>query len=553
MFNLKKGWTGLLVAGLMLALLLAACGDSTATTTSATTAASSGTTVAGQAATSQPNASGPAVDLNVWMYASAPEGAAPPADWEVYKTIKEKLGINLKFTMIPQGADGDTKVSALAASNDLPDVFELQNRNRALLFKFAEQGLLGETAKLLPMMPERTKLRYSDESLKNLDTYNGKVYGLQEPAKGQLYRRYGLFIRQDWLDKLSLKAPTTLDEFMAVAKAFTEKDPDGNGKNDTYGFGGFLDGSPGGMGVYFDPIFGAFGLPGAWDFSDMSKFGASYKNPNYQKAVQAFQQMNQTKVLDPDWPTLKLDDFRARWKQGKYGMFVEDFCALSCKANYKDFDTNNPKGSLVLIAPPKGPDGKNAVSTFSATGLNLIVSKKAMDAGKGPAIAKLLEWANSGEGYYLLGFGKEGVNYKKDASGGISVEGIDAKVVYNSKEQQPILQMKWLAYSGTDQELNARYAAFQTGNGRTIDPLQVYKGTTATAYVDATAAQLIQPAANSADINRYVSENLVQFILGQKPLNDASWKTYVDGLNGVGFADYEKSAIQTLKTSGFIK
>jgi hypothetical protein len=27
----------------------------------------------------------------------------------------------------------------------------------------------------------------------------------------------------------------------------------------------------------------------------------------------------------------------------------------------------------------------------------------------------------------------------------------------------------------------------------------------------------------------------------------------VDGLNGVGFADYEKSAIQTLKTSGFIK
>jgi putative aldouronate transport system substrate-binding protein len=552
MVRLKEGRIGLLVAGLMLAMLLAACGDNTATTApqaGSTTAAQAG---AATTAAAQTNPGGAPVDLSVWMDASAPEGAAPPANWEVYKIVKEKLGINLKFTMIPPGTDGDTKLSALAASNDLPDVFELQNRNRSLLFKFAEQGLLAETNSLLPMMPERTKLRYSDDNLKKLDTYDGKVYGLQEPAKGQLFKRLGLFIRQDWLDKLGLKAPTTLEEFMTVAKAFTEKDPDGNGKNDTYGFGGFLDGGPG-LGSYFDPIFGAFGLPGAWDFSDMSKFGAAYKNPDYQKALQAVQQMNQAKVLDPDWPTLKIDDFRARWKQGKYGMFVEDFCALSCKANYKDFDASNPKGNLVLIDPPKGPDGKSADGTFSLSGLNLVVSKKALDGGKAQAIAKLLEWANSGEGYYWLGFGKEGVNFKKDASGAISVEGIDPKVVYNSKEQQPILQMKWLAYSGTDQELNARYAPFTTGDGRPIEPLKIYKSTNSAPYVDATAAQLIQPAPNSADINRYIGENLVQFALGQKPLNDANWKGFVDGLNGVGFADYEKSALQTLKTSGFIK
>ena len=44
-----------------------------------------------------------------------------------------------------------------------------------------------------------------------------------------------MFIRQDWLDNLGLKMPTTIEELKEVARAFTEDDPDGNGQNDTYG------------------------------------------------------------------------------------------------------------------------------------------------------------------------------------------------------------------------------------------------------------------------------------------------------------------------------
>src|SRR5205085_1615698 len=103
----------------------------------------------------------------------------------------------------------------------------------SLFFKFVDQGLIAPVETLLPMMPQRTKDRYSDPDLSKLVTVGGKAYGLQEPATAQLYKRLSLVVRQDWLDKLGLKAPTTLDEFYDVAKAFTEKDPDGNGKNDT--------------------------------------------------------------------------------------------------------------------------------------------------------------------------------------------------------------------------------------------------------------------------------------------------------------------------------
>lgn len=66
-------------------------------------------------------------------------------------------------------------------------------------------------------------------------------------ADGSIYRIPGdvaepscenLWIRQDWLDNLNLKAPTTIEELNEVLRAFTEDDPDGNGQNDTYGLGG---------------------------------------------------------------------------------------------------------------------------------------------------------------------------------------------------------------------------------------------------------------------------------------------------------------------------
>ena len=44
-----------------------------------------------------------------------------------------------------------------------------------------------------------------------------------------------MWIRADWLEKLGLEIPKTIEEFKAVAHAFTYDDPDGNGVDDTYG------------------------------------------------------------------------------------------------------------------------------------------------------------------------------------------------------------------------------------------------------------------------------------------------------------------------------
>ena len=75
------------------------------------------------------------------------------------------------------------------------------------------------------------------------------------------------------------------------------------------------------------------------------------------QATQFIRTLNEEGVIDPDWPTLKKDDFRAGWKQGKCGMMHENFAALSTKSNYKDFDENFPDGQWVVLVPPTGPNG----------------------------------------------------------------------------------------------------------------------------------------------------------------------------------------------------
>ncbi|WP_431261205.1 ABC transporter substrate-binding protein [Roseateles chitinivorans] len=59
---------------------------------------------------------------------------------------------------------------------------------------------------------------------------DGKTYGV--PVSVQTHV---LFIRRDWREKLGLPVPRTWDELAALSLAFTERDPDGNGRRDTYG------------------------------------------------------------------------------------------------------------------------------------------------------------------------------------------------------------------------------------------------------------------------------------------------------------------------------
>jgi len=479
------------------------------------------------------------IEITMWLGKAVSEAADPPADWILYKIAKEKFNVDLKVSWLPSTlGDQDSKINTAAAANQLPD-FMLVNREAWV--RLAKMGLLGKTDGLLQYMPTRSKQFLSQPIDKAVVSYKGAMYGL--PTPGAMPRTEGMVIRKDWLDKLGLKVPVTLDDFYNVAKAFTEKDPDGNGKNDTYGFGAYIEPTPtqGGLGPRFDWVLGAYGCAGTWDLNKAS-FGLNIRKPGYPEALGYVNKLVTGGVIDPDWSNLKKDEFRARWKQGRFGIMWEQFAALASAANYAPFDKNFPNGEWMVINPPVGPKGLSSNGVDVANYRLWAVSAKAQKAGKDKYIAAILEWMST-EGYYVMGWGTEGVNYNKDADGVPTAAAVGDKPAItkeNHFSNAPVTQARSLTFYNSDIELAARYPTFKSVNGRTIGPLQYWEKFKKLPHTANWGSSLIDAPSNAADYNRYYNENIIKFAGGQKPLTE--WNEFLAGLDKLGAKEFEATA-----------
>ena len=494
------------------------------------------------------SSSGP-VAIDLWYGAAVTEAGPPPADWVGYKIIKEKLNIDLKATALPSNPnDQDVKINAAGAANSLPDLFMV---NRPIWATLVKNGLVAEVGDMLAMMPNRTAIQYDKDSQAHT-TINGKLYGLASP--GSIAKNEGLLIRKDWLDKLGLKVPTTTDELFNVMKAFTEKDPDGNGKNDTWGFGAFLEVNTleGGLGRRLEPIMGAFGVAGTWNMSKDNP-GLNVLKPEYYDAMVYLKKMVDAKVIDPKWLAYKKDDFRASWKQGKFGIFREQNAAYASESNYAPFDKNFPNGEFLIIDAPKGPKGLNSMGPFNMAYRIYAVSAKAAAQGKKPAIAKLLEWMSSDEGYMLIGYGVKGENYMLDANGVPTAVGLpDPNKAWTKPEMQPLTQLRNMVYYNSDKELTTRYPTYKTAvSGKTMSALKALRQMQALTWTPSIGADTL-PTPN-ADLKRFWEQGVLEFLTGKRELTKANWDAYIAEFKKMGAADWEAAGIAAAKANNLLR
>lgn len=494
-------------------------------------------------------ASGKNVTIDLWYGAAVTEAGPPPTDWAAYKIIKDKLGIDLKLTALPSNeSDQDVKINAAGAANALPDLFMVRDTTLAQLVK---QNLLAPLDDMFAKMPGRTAKVY-DKDAQNYGKVNGKVYALAQP--GSIIKNEGVLIRKDWLDKLGLKVPVTTDDYMEVMKAFTFKDPDGNGKDDTYGFGAFLELSSAedGLGRRFNPFMGAFGVPGTWDMNGKTA-GLMVRKPEFYDAMVYIKKMVDEKVIDPNWRAYKKDDFRASWKQGKFGIMREQNAAFASESNYAPFDANFPNGEWIIADPPKGPKGLSAVGNYDVGYRMYCISAKAAKAGKKDAIAKLLEWMSSDEGYYLLGWGVEGVNYVKDKNGVPTVTGLpDESKGYSKPESQPLTQLRNMVYYNGDIELMSRYPTYKTAtSGKEMSALKVLREMQSKSWLPSIGAgKMPKP---DADLDRFYQQGLQEFLSGKRQLTKEAWNAWVKEFDNMGGLQWEKDGIAAGKAAGYIK
>lgn len=495
-----------------------------------------------------PTADNP-VTISLWYDATVTEAGAPPADWIAYKIIREKFGINLELTMLPVNpAEKNIKVNAAADGDTLPDMAVV---NREPLLNLIKKDLIMPVDDLYPLMPRRTEKMYNETS-RRFATVKGKCYGFSTPG-GRIPKNEGVLIRKDWLDNLGLAVPKTMDEYLDVMRAFTRNDPDGNGKNDTYGFGAFIEinSYEEGLGRRLDPIFGAFGVAGTWNMTEKDA-GLNVRKPAYYDAMKTLVTMQNEDLIDPNWLGYKKDDFRAAWKQGRFGIMREQHSAYASESNYAPFDRKFPNGSWIVIDPPVGPDGQSSVGVYTISYTTLVISKRAQKEGKAPLIAALLEWMVSDEGYYLFGWGEEGVNFVFDENHVPVAEGIpDPAKAYTKAAQQPLTQLRSMVFWNSDIELTSRYPTYTTEfSHKKMSALTTLREMQEKPWVNAIGSDTLPLP--DAKLKQFYEQGVLDFITGKQKLSKENWAAWLEEFDRLGGKAWEKDGIEKARQSNYL-
>ncbi len=149
-------------------------------------------------------------------------------------TYREQLGINInwKWTATNWGTPYEQKINTSMAVNDLPEVMNVYD---SILQRLIEADRLMDLTNVYEKYAsdDLKELMEANQGLmKKMATVDGKLIAIPTPKSLDVGVVY---IRKDWLGNLGLKEPENFEEFERVAEAFANQDPDGNGKDDTYG------------------------------------------------------------------------------------------------------------------------------------------------------------------------------------------------------------------------------------------------------------------------------------------------------------------------------
>lgn len=162
-----------------------------------------------------------------------PEGYTPeenPNTW----MFEGKTGLKAKVAWVANGAAYDQKIGQCVASGEIPDLMFVSFKTYLTLVKagliadLTDELLEGDHPTLQSIWKERNY-----EALESLKV-DGRIYGIPSTA-ASFDGSPLLWIRKDWREKLGIAEPKSLKDIENLALAFINEDPDGNGKNDTYG------------------------------------------------------------------------------------------------------------------------------------------------------------------------------------------------------------------------------------------------------------------------------------------------------------------------------
>lgn len=445
----------------------------------------------------------------------------------IKQALDQKLNIDITLTSPASPDDFKSQLNTRIAAGDYPDIMELDSR--ATLQMLAEKGALLDLTPYLDKLVDVRKM-VGDDSFKK-GVFGGKTYAI---AKTPAMVTTSYYVRKDWLDKLKLSVPTTSEELLTVAKAFTEGDPDGNGKKDTFGISGI-------GWQAFAPIFGSLGVPSL----DMAtgvyikdgKALTSPQDPNMKAALAEVKKFFDAGVVDPEVFSNKGTAATDKGIKGQVGIVFIDWGAFIRKEGAENVKAANPNAQWVMVPTIKGPAGQieGPYDVGSTSGLIALPKTLEKDEEKLQKIFDLLNYVSSPDGSQMVQFGIKDKHF--------TTEGSKVKITELGVTEAGYIWLYQLTGRPESEYLATKfdYAAPIIDQASKLNRLKLYNG-----FID------LPSDFNSADAYRYIGDVALEIVYGKKPID--SFDSLAGDLNSkFNYQVFTDQANKQMNELGYLK
>lgn len=150
------------------------------------------------------------------------------------RLLKEKLNVQNIDAFEGNDTDYNNMVVMAMSEKNIPDVMVIDDYKYLKLL--VDNNMIEDLTDVYnKCASDRMRDIYSGYGQGIFDnvTFNGKLMAL--PETNIEHGPNMLWLRKDWMDKLGLNPPKTLDDAEYIIKQFIEKDPGGNGEGNTIG------------------------------------------------------------------------------------------------------------------------------------------------------------------------------------------------------------------------------------------------------------------------------------------------------------------------------
>lgn len=342
----------------------------------------------------------------------------------VIKFLEEKFNVNLNIT----GASGTAWQSRLTteiADNNTPDVF-FSLPDTSTYTDYIKKSIITDLNPYIEKADAKNlKQVLGSEQYKKSALIDGKNYFLPQSVG---YTTRLILARKDWMAKWNtdsvanggrgfgedkkFEQPETLSEFTSMLTYFREKDPDGDGKKNTYGMG---------LSTNFDYVqdfFATFGLSPEYYLDANGDFAYSVYNENYQKMADWFKVGNDSGYIQTAFYSITEDDATRNFYQGKTGVFVTtgngmlDGLCNAMEEYYSNKDVDY-KDLITLLTPPDSDDGKyqGAFKGWNYFWGGWSISAEAEEPMR---LIRIFDYLVSPEGQDLMNYGVKDLHYTEE-------------------------------------------------------------------------------------------------------------------------------------------